>query len=70
MTLPDVHLSDPGTQRVVDHINAFGVPLKMLDHNPTDADFTNPRDGYGAINYTTSKLFFRILGAWKGVTLI
>lgn len=69
MTLPDAQVPDLHLQRLIDHINAFGVPVKMIDHDPTDADFVNPCDGCMAVNYNTNKFFIRILGAWKGVVL-
>lgn len=67
MTLPDTHVEDPRMQRNVDHINAFGVPVKVLDHAPTDADFNLPSDGYLAIDLTGPTLYMRAAGAWSAV---
>lgn len=46
-----------------------GVVTKTKAGAPTDADFINPVDGLIAVDTTNSKIYVRIGGAWKSVTL-
>lgn len=46
-----------------------GVATKTKAGAPTDADFTTPVDGLLAVDTTNSKLYIRIGGVWKAITL-
>jgi hypothetical protein len=50
-------------------IVAGGLQLKTKAGALVDGDFTSPADGFIAIDTTNSKLYARIGGAWKSVTL-
>jgi hypothetical protein len=50
-------------------IVAGGLQLKTKSGALADGDFTSPADGFIAIDTTNSKLYARIGGTWKSVTL-
>lgn len=64
MTLPSQTVEDPAAQRNFDSINAFGVPVLVLDHDPTDDDLPAPTIGTLALNSFTDALFVRSATAW------
>lgn len=69
MSLPHQHVEDPRVQRNFEHIQTYGVPIRILDHGPTDADFDFPSDGSLVLDTATPKLWVRSQGTWIGVTV-
>lgn len=62
-------LGGPGAHRPRNVYAAGGVATKVKAGTPTDADFTNPVDGMIAGDTTGSKIWIRLGGSWKGVTV-
>jgi len=46
-----------------------GLVVRTKAGAPTDADFTSPVDGLVAVDTTNNKIYVRIGGAWKSVTV-